>query len=62
LAIPDPLAREGILMCAIPASTLAPILAARYRVYETESASTVVADSLIMVVTFTLAVMLTGGV
>lgn len=62
LAIPDPLAREGILMCAIPASSVAPILAARYRVYETESASTVLLDSLLMVGTFTLALILTGGI
>lgn len=59
-AIPNPLGREGILMTAIPASAVAPILAARYKVYETESASTVVLDSLIMLVTFTLAVYLTG--
>jgi malonate transporter len=60
-AIPNPLGREGILMCAIPASAVAPILAARYKVYETESASTVVLDSLLMLVTFTLAVVLIGG-
>lgn len=59
--ISNPLGREGILMCAIPASAIAPILAARYRVYETESASTVVLDSLLMLVTFTLAVVLIGG-
>lgn len=60
-AIPNPLGREGILMCAIPASAVAPIFAARYKVYETESASTVVADSLLMLLTFTAAVYLTGG-
>jgi predicted permease len=61
LAIPNPLGREGILMCAIPASAVAPILAARYHVYESESASTVVLDSLLMLVTFTAVVFLTGG-
>jgi malonate transporter and related proteins len=61
LAIPNPLGREGILMCAIPASAVAPILAARYQVYEVESASTVVLDSLLMVVTFTIIVLITGG-
>jgi malonate transporter and related proteins len=60
-AIPDPLGREGILMCAIPASAVGPILAAHYRVYEIESASTVVLDSLLMVGTFTIAVLLTDG-
>lgn len=61
LAIPNPLGREGILMCALPASAVAPILAARYQVYEVESASTVVLDSLLMVVTFTIVVFATGG-
>lgn len=59
--IGNPLGREGILMCAIPASPLAPILAARYKVYEREAASTVVVDSFVMLVTFTLIVLATGG-
>jgi len=57
--IPSPLGREGILMCAIPASAVGPILASHYQVYETESASTVVLDSLLMVVTFTLVTLAT---
>jgi malonate transporter and related proteins len=61
LTVRDPLGREGILMCAIPASAVAPILAAHYRVYETESASTVVLDSLLMVVTFTIVTLMTGA-
>ena len=61
LGIPDPLGREGVLMCAIPASAVGPILAAHYRVYEKQAASTVVVDSLLMVVTFTLAVALIGA-
>ena len=61
LAVPNPLGREGVLMCAIAASAVAPILAARYQVYETESASTVVLDSLLMVLTFTIIVLLTGA-
>jgi predicted permease len=59
--IPDPLGREGVLMCAIPASAVGPILAAHYRVYEKEAASTVVVDSLLMIVTFTLMVALIGA-
>jgi predicted permease len=59
--ISNPLAREGVLMCAIPPSAVAPILAAHYQVYETESASTVMLDSLLMIVTFTIAVLLTGA-
>jgi malonate transporter and related proteins len=60
-AIPNPLGREGVLMCAIPASAVAPILAAHYQVYETESASTVLLDSLLMAVTFTIVVLITGA-
>jgi len=60
-AIPNPLGREGVLMCAIPASAVGPILAAHYKVYEMESASTVVLDSLLMVVTFTVIVLLIGA-
>ena len=59
--ISNPLAREGVLMCAIPPSAVAPILAAHYQVYETESASTVMLDSLLMIVTFTIVVLLTGA-
>lgn len=61
LGLKDPLAREGILICAMPATAVVPILAARYRVYETQSASSVLIDSVVMVLTFTLAVILTGG-
>jgi len=60
-AIPNPLGREGILMCAIPASAVAPILAAHYQVFETESASTVVLDSLLIVLTFTIIIPLIGA-
>jgi malonate transporter and related proteins len=59
--IPNPLGREGILMCAIPASAVAPILAAQYQVFETESASTVVLDSVLIVVTFTIIIPLIGA-
>jgi malonate transporter and related proteins len=61
LAIPNPLGREAILICAIPASAVAPMLAARYQVYETEASSTVVLDSLLMLVTYTTFVLLTGA-
>ena len=61
LAISNPLGREAILICAIPASAVAPMLAARYQVYETEASSTVVLDSLLMIVTYTIFVLLTGA-
>lgn len=60
-AIHNPLGREAILIGAIPATSIVPIFAARYKVYEAESASTVVIDSLLMLVTFTAAVMLVGA-
>lgn len=61
LAVSNPLGQEGILICAISASAVAPMLAAHYQVYELESASTVLVDSVLMIVTFTIAVLLTGA-
>lgn len=57
-AIHNPLGREAILICAIPATSVLPIFAARYKVYETETSSTVVIDSVLMLITFTLTVLL----
>lgn len=61
LAVPAPLSREAILMCAIPASAFSTLLAPRYGVYESESASTLVMTTLAMVVTMPIAIMMTGG-
>jgi predicted permease len=61
LAVPAPLSREAILMCAIPTSAFSTLLAPRYGVYESESASTLVVTTLTMVVTMPIAIMLTGG-
>lgn len=61
LGVAQPLAREAILICAIPTSVFGAILAPRYKVYEAESASTMVLSVLTMIVTFPLAIMLTGG-
>lgn len=60
-AIPNPLGREAILICAIPTAVFAPLLAPRYRAYESEAASTLVATTLVMIVTLPLAILLTGG-
>src|SRR5947207_15357628 len=38
--ITNPLAREAIVVCAIPTAVFAPLLAPRYRLYEVESSST----------------------
>jgi predicted permease len=61
LAVTEPLARETILMCAIPSSAFAVLLAPRYGAYETESASTLVLTSFAMVAVMPIAIMLTGG-
>jgi predicted permease len=60
-SVREPLARELILMCAIPSSAFAVLLAPRYNAYETESASTLVLTSFAMVAVMPLAILLTGG-
>lgn len=60
-AIANPLARESILICAIPSSVLAPLVAPRYHVYEKESAATLIVTSLSMVITLPIAIWLTGS-
>lgn len=60
-AVKEPLARETILMCAIPSSAFAVLLGPRYGVYETESASTLVLTSFAMVAVMPIAIVLTGG-
>jgi predicted permease len=61
LGVANPLAREGIVICAIPTAVLATMLAPRYRLYEIESSSTLVASALFMIVTLPVAIFLTGG-
>jgi malonate transporter and related proteins len=61
LGVANPLAREGILVCAIPTAVLATLLAPRYRLYEIESSSTLVATALLMIVTLPIVIFLTGG-
>lgn len=60
-AVQEPLARETVLMCAIPSSAFAVLLAPRYGAYETESASTLVLTSFAMVAVMPIAIVLTGG-
>lgn len=59
-AVKQPLAREAILMCAIPTSAFATLLAPRYGVYETECASTLVLATLAMIVVLPIAIALTA--
>jgi hypothetical protein len=60
-SVQEPLARETILMCAIPSSAFAVLLAPRYNAYETEAASTLVLTSFAMVVIMPIAIALTGA-
>jgi predicted permease len=60
LAVAEPLDREAILICAIPTAVLAPLLAPRYHVSESESASTLVLTTLTMIATLPLAIFITG--
>jgi hypothetical protein len=61
LGVANPLGREGIVVCAIPTAVLATLLAPRYRLYETESSSTLVATALLMMGTLPIAIFFTGG-
>ena len=56
LKVGNPLADEGIVVCAIPTAVFAPLLAPRYRIYEVESSSTLVATALLMIVTLPIAI------
>jgi predicted permease len=62
LSVKEPLARETILMCAIPSSAFAVLLAPRYGAYETEAASTLVLTSFAMIAIMPIAIIITGGV
>ena len=56
LKVGSPLAGEGVVICAIPTAVFAPLLAPRYRIYEVESSSTLVATALLMIVTLPIAI------
>jgi predicted permease len=45
----------------IPTAVFAPLIAPHYRVYEAESASTLVLTALLMIVTLPLTILLTGA-
>ena len=61
VGIRNPLGQEAIVLCAIPASGVAPLLGSRYHVYETEVASTLVLTTLMMIVTLPLTIVLIGA-
>ena len=56
LKVGSPLAGEGIVICAIPTAVFAPLLAPRYRIYEVESSSTLMATALLMIITLPIAI------
>ena len=58
LGISNPLRCEGIVICAIPTAVFAPLLAPRYRIYEVESSSTLVAAAVLMILTLPLTIIL----
>jgi predicted permease len=59
-SVSQPLAREAILMGAIPTSAFATLLAPRYGVYETECASTLVLTAIAMIVVLPVTIALIG--
>jgi malonate transporter and related proteins len=61
IGVANPLGREGVLICAIPTAVFAPLIAPHYKVYEAESASTLVLTALLMIVTLPLTILLTGA-
>ena len=61
LGVADPVAREGVVICALPSAVMPTILSTRYRVYESEASSTLVFTSLLMVATIPIVILLTGG-
>ena len=61
LGIRNLLGQEAIVLCAIPASVVAPLLGSRYHVYETEAASTLVLTTLVMIVTLPLTIVFIGA-
>jgi predicted permease len=61
LGIADPMAREGIVICALPSAVMPTILSTRYRVYESEASSTLVFTSVLMIATIPIVIFLTGN-
>jgi malonate transporter and related proteins len=61
LGIAAPIAREGIVICALPSAVMPTILSTRYRVYESEASSTLVFTALLMAVTMPIVILLTGS-
>ncbi|MBL8906501.1 MAG: AEC family transporter [Rhizobiales bacterium] len=60
IGVSAPLSHEAILICAIPTAVFPSLLAPRYDVYVSECASTLILTTIVMVVTFPLALMLVG--
>jgi predicted permease len=52
---------SGLPWRIIPTAVFAPLIAPHYKVYEAESASTLVLTALLMIVTLPLTILLTGA-
>ena len=48
LGIPNPVASEGVVAAALPSAVIAPMLASRYKTYESEAGSTMLLTTLLM--------------
>jgi malonate transporter and related proteins len=56
--ISNPDAQEGILICAICSTLVGPILASRYRLYEADTAATLLLSAMMMIVTLPITISL----
>jgi len=60
-AVEGSLAREAILICALPTAVFPTLIAPRYGVYVRECASTLILTTLAMIVVLPAAILITGG-
>lgn len=60
LHISNPVAQEGIVICAIPSSVVGVVLASRYRMYESKASSSLLLTAMMMIVTLPITIALTS--
>lgn len=61
IGIAQPLGSEAILICAFPTGVVVPMLALKYKTYQTEAASALLLTTLAMIVVLPIAIALTGA-
>jgi len=59
LGVPRAIGREAVLATALPSATIAPMLAARYGIYQAEAGSTMLLGSALMTVLIPVFMLLT---